>query len=420
MDIFVYVFLLFGSIYAIVKVSDVFVDIASGLGKRGGLNDYFIGSFLVGIGTSLPELFTSIAAVTSDSPELVVPTVFGTIAANIGGGLGLGVLCLFFFVRTDGRLKFFSWSHPKSDGYLDFNRTRKFPIMVAAASVLLMLGFYHFGNEFGRLDALAFILFYAIFIARQIYKSRHSGNNLSEEENSIRGETDTIVSSSRTKNKDQITAGLHIGGPLLILIGFFIFHDEVGAFSLPKEPVYWAFSVGLALFLGYEIWDYTPQILRKDNARQRTDLTTESLPAQLIVFVLSIAFLYVTGEIIVDSLGNLARVFNIESGILAASALAIGTSLPDIVVALIVLRRGRDQLLVGHIFQSNIFDAFLILGVCGLIQPLGTTVPASISIYAAAALTLPLLWVLRSRKINIWGGFGLFAGFLLFLALLYG
>ncbi|MCY3595535.1 MAG: hypothetical protein OXH01_09920 [Bacteroidetes bacterium] len=106
---------------------------------------------------------------------------------------------------------------------------------------------------------------------------------------------------------------------------------------------------------------------------------------------------------------------------MAASALAIGTSLPDIVVALNVVRRGRHKLLVGHIFQSNIFDAFLIMGVCGLIVPLPevATGSSNISIIAATLLTFPLLWTLRSKKLTLLGGLGLFLGFLFFVWRLY-
>ena len=412
----IHICLLIGSIYAIVKVSDVFVDIASGLGKRAGLSDYFIGSFLVGIGTSLPELFTSIAAVTSGSPELVIPTVFGTIAANIGGGLGLGVLCLFFFVHSNGQRRFFSLSNPKSDGYIDFSRTRRFPIIVAASSVLLALILCLYDNIFYRPEATVFTIFYVAFIGWQIHKSRHHQQSDDDDLPQKKSFTES------EKTPLQIGAIFQIVLPFLIIGTFLLslIYDEVRTFALAQGTVYWIFIVGLIALFGYICWDYLPQLRRQDNSPQRTDLTTKPLPLQLIVFVTSIVFLYVTGEIIVGSLGNLADQFQIKSGVLAASALAIGTSLPDIVVAIIVLRRGRDQLLVGHIFQSNIFDAFLILGVCGLIQPLDATVPALISIVASVALTLPLLLALRFRKINLTGGLGLFVGFIVFLFFLYG
>ncbi|MXW31518.1 MAG: hypothetical protein F4100_05665 [Rhodothermaceae bacterium] len=75
------------------------------------------------------------------------------------------------------------------------------------------------------------------------------------------------------------------------------------------------------------------------------------LPSGCIIVVL-----YFSGIIAVVSSVIISEDLQINSGALAASALAIGTSLPDIVVALNVVRRGRHELLVGHIFQSNVFD----------------------------------------------------------------
>ena len=141
-----------------------------------------------------------------------------------------------------------------------------------------------------------------------------------------------------------------------------------------------------------------------------------------ILLVLSIAVLYFSGVIVVHALQALDQDWGIDSGILAASALAIGTSLPDIVVALNVVRRGRHKLLVGHIFQSNVFDVFLIMAICGFVTPLTEVAsgPAIISILASVVLTLPLLWTLRSKRLTLSGGISLFLGFVIFLRLLFG
>ncbi|MXW31519.1 MAG: hypothetical protein F4100_05670 [Rhodothermaceae bacterium] len=57
---------------------------------------------------------------------------------------------------------------------------------------------------------------------------------------------------------------------------------------------------------------------------------------------------------------------------------------------------------------------FLIMGLCGLIVPLPGVAKGSsnISIIAATLLTFPLLWTLRSKKLTLLGGLGLFLGFL--------
>ena len=71
MEAAIYFLLLPASLYAISKASDWFIDSAVGLGTKLHLKDYLIGSLIIGIGTSLPELVTSISAVLQKQPVLV-------------------------------------------------------------------------------------------------------------------------------------------------------------------------------------------------------------------------------------------------------------------------------------------------------------------------------------------------------------
>ncbi len=388
---------------------------AIGIGRRARLNDYFVGSFLIGIGTSLPELFTSVAAVYSGSPALVVPTVFGTVTANLGAGFGLGVLVLFFFVRAeDNRWYFFSRSHALSPGYLDFSQISKVTVILAALSVVLTL-LLCLDGKFDRPDALLFAMLYAGFMGWEFYRSRNQDEH-------VASPPKRKVDPKKSPRILQNRAILEIGISAIALLSL-LFPDvwqelrDIAA----RDIAFGCFIVGLILLFIFQIWDYHPELTRKGGP-ENTNVSKlhPSIAIPLLGFI--IAVLYFSGVTVVGSLEKLSEDLGINSGILAASALALGTSLPDIVVALNVVRRGRHELLVGHIFQSNIFDAFLIMAVCGLITrrlPVATTGSAMISIIASVILTLPLLWILRSRKLTALGGLGLFAGLLAFLFLLY-
>ncbi len=412
--------LLVASIYVIVKSSDSLVDLASSIGRKLKLSDYFIGSFIVGIGTSLPELFTSVAAATSGSPELVSPNVFGTVVANLGAGFGFGVLALFFFVRTsDGTLRLFTTSHALSGGYLNFGDTNASPVIFASLSVLLAL-LLCLDNVFGPFDAGLFAILYIAFMGWQFSQSRNQQPR--EDPHPTKKE---ITQAKSTK-------GLFIKAIWQVFPTVIVFLFVVGLFAFPpvrQELLEVAtgglplilFLVGLVLLLAFQLWDYWPELTRTGGP-ESSNVSSVPIFIAILLFGLIIAVLYFSGVIVVGSLVKLADDLGINSGALAASALAIGTSLPDIVVALNVIRRGRHKLLVGHIFQSNIFDVFLIMAVCGFIDRLPdvATGPSLISIAASIVLTLPLLWTLRSRKLSGMGGLGLLIGFLIFLVLLYG
>lgn len=414
------ILLLVISIYAIVRSSDLLVDQASRIGNKLRLRDYFIGSFLVGIGTSLPELFTSVVAVNLGTPTLVTPTIFGTIIANLGAGFGLGVLALYFFVRTENGLYVFTKTQALSNGYLTFDKKNTFPVFFAAASVILAW-IVCLDNVFSRADALSFFGFYAAFMFTELNRSRRQ--RISSAESAMQQHDERSFSSRSWRRESWLKVGLSF---LVFVLVFLppIWSKLLEMSGDPGNIARFFFIGGLGLLFILQVSSYFSwgqfRSASSDSPTARSALLRSWVAGILLVF--SIVVLYFSGVIVVHALQALERDLGVDSGILAASALAIGTSLPDIAVALNVVRRGRHELLVGHIFQSNVFDVFLIMAICGFITPLPDVAsgPAFISTLASVALTLPLLWTLRSKRLTLSGGIGLFLGFLIFLGLLYG
>ena len=71
------------SLYVLVRGADLFVEGAKQIGASFGMSAFAIGVLIVGLGTSLPELASSIAAVLSDSSEIVVANAVGSNITNI-------------------------------------------------------------------------------------------------------------------------------------------------------------------------------------------------------------------------------------------------------------------------------------------------------------------------------------------------
>lgn len=81
------------SIFALVRGADTFVEGAKQMGSAMGMSKFAIGVLIVGFGTSLPELASSIAAVLDGSTEIVVANAVGSNITNIL--LVVGVLATF-------------------------------------------------------------------------------------------------------------------------------------------------------------------------------------------------------------------------------------------------------------------------------------------------------------------------------------
>lgn len=80
------------ALFVLVRGADLFVEGAKSIGIKLGMSSFAVGVLIVGLGTSLPELASSIAAVLAGSSEIVVANVVGSNITNIL--LIVGVLAL--------------------------------------------------------------------------------------------------------------------------------------------------------------------------------------------------------------------------------------------------------------------------------------------------------------------------------------
>lgn len=66
----------------------------------------------------------------------------------------------------------------------------------------------------------------------------------------------------------------------------------------------------------------------------------------------------------------LARLADISENVIGLSVVAVGTSLPELLVAVTAARKGKAEMIVGNVLGSNIANVWLIGGLSGLIRPL--------------------------------------------------
>lgn len=90
----------------------------------------------------------------------------------------------------------------------------------------------------------------------------------------------------------------------------------------------------------------------------------------LAVILVACFALYFSSKYLVPSAHNIALAMNIPDSIIGITMLAIGTSLPELVVSIIAVRKGKGDLLVGNILGSNIANILLVIGVSAVIIPL--------------------------------------------------
>jgi cation:H+ antiporter len=99
---------------------------------------------------------------------------------------------------------------------------------------------------------------------------------------------------------------------------------------------------------------------------------------------------------------------------------AAGTGLPEVVTSLVSSVRGRDDVAVGNVIGSNLFNILGILGINGLIAPLPIAPEIAAGdnwwMLGVTALLFPLMFT--GRRINRLEGGGLLAVYLVYMVLL--
>lgn len=90
-----------------------------------------------------------------------------------------------------------------------------------------------------------------------------------------------------------------------------------------------------------------------------------------IIFIIFGFYLLLKGaDFLVDGASNLAKKFNIPSMIIGLTIIAIGTSMPELMVSFTAAIQKHSDISIGNIVGSNMANLFLILGVCSIIHPL--------------------------------------------------
>ncbi len=131
--------------------------------------------------------------------------------------------------------------------------------------------------------------------------------------------------------------------------------------------------------------------------------------------VAGLAPLIMAGRLIVAGATGIAQAHGIDAFIIGATVVAIGTSVPELATAIISGIRGHDEVGLGTVLGSNIFNGLFIIGVASSITPIAITpreaAPALVLGLAAVALTYPR----RSGTIERWRGailLGVYASYL--------
>ena len=218
---------------------------------------------------------------------------------------------------------------------------------------------------------------------------------------------------------------LHRELPILLaftLIAWWILSDNVLSFN---EGIF--LSISFFAFIGFLIF------LAKTNKGEPDPLIAENqeeipsdLPTPTAVFwvVAGLILLPLSSSFLVDSAVVIAQYFGMSELVIGLTIIALGTSLPELAASVAGVLKGEDDLAIGNVIGSNIFNILAVLGIGALINPAAIDPAAAsrdsyVMIAATVAIFLMAMSFKQRRRINrVEGGF-LLAGFIAYQFVLF-
>jgi cation:H+ antiporter len=158
-----------------------------------------------------------------------------------------------------------------------------------------------------------------------------------------------------------------------------------------KGQVNWL--VGIVLLIIFAVY-FTLVYFREKQAPGKEYHRTNKVHWGMLI--ISLILISAGGKYSVDSAVNIASLLHVSDGFAGFTILAIGSSLPELMVSIMALKRGKYGLSLGNIIGSNFFNLFFIVGISSFI----TVIPFQNYIYELVILVMYNLVLMAAALIG--------------------
>ena len=169
-------------------------------------------------------------------------------------------------------------------------------------------------------------------------------------------------------------------------------------------------------------------IQQEDNIVPTKENTTgKDWAKNLIFFALGAAGIVIGADLLVDYGTQIAQSLGIPQRVISVVAIAIGTSLPELVTTITALRKKVGALSVGNILGANIIDLTLILPICSFVSMGKGTGALAVSVSSVtidmivclAAIAVAIFPTIITKKFNRWQGVVMLAGYIAYVVTVF-
>ncbi len=139
-------------------------------------------------------------------------------------------------------------------------------------------------------------------------------------------------------------------------------------------------------------------------------------PKAYLMLLVGGVLVWLGADFTIQAISALSAMAGIKPEIIALTAVALGTSLPEVIVSIGAARKGKTSIAVGNVLGSNIFNTYIVMAISRFFGAL--TIPASIltfSLPMMVVMTILFGMVSNNKKITRWEGMLLLLFYIFFI-----
>ena len=169
---------------------------------------------------------------------------------------------------------------------------------------------------------------------------------------------------------------------------------------------------GILFLLGLVVFLYNSFSSEREELEDRPSVNFR----QYILLLIGALLVYFSAKYTIYAIEKISAIAEIPADIIALTGVALGTSLPELIVSIAAAKKGKHAIAVGNVLGSNLFNTFAVMGIPRLFGDLKITeITTSFTSLFMLAVTILFFFVTLSKRISRMEGFLLILLYLFFI-----
>ena len=205
--------------------------------------------------------------------------------------------------------------------------------------------------------------------------------------------------------------GVAISGPILLLLMMLSFDEYI-----PRMGG----TLFLVMFFCYLVIVIRSTLRKRKEGfelEEEVEENTHSLKRNALFAILGLGAIILGGELTVHHAVYIAELLGMSARVIGLTIVATGTSLPELIIVFMASKRRENELAIGNIIGSSIFNILFVLGLAGVISPLPIESGLIFDLtFLLGASVMFLIFVLTKKKLARFEGFVMVVSYLVYLS----